>query len=65
MTKTEARAYIKRIREDLRDAEWALKNNNAQQLLSSVHDASGCAAEIETALCDDYIGTGVAGMRVN
>lgn len=64
MTKTEARAYIKRIREDLRDMEWALQANDPDWLLSAAQDASGAAAEIETALVDDFIGTGVGGMRV-
>lgn len=64
MTKTEARAYIKRIREDLRSAEQALRDNDAYALRDAVQDASGCAAEIETALVDEYIGTGVGGMRL-
>jgi hypothetical protein len=63
MTKTEARDWLKRIREDVRGMEQALRENNAQALLDYAQDASGSAGEIETALVDDIIGTGVAGMR--
>jgi hypothetical protein len=44
--------------------ERALRSNDANALLDFAQDASGCAAEIERALLDTYIGTGVAGMTI-
>jgi HEPN domain-containing protein len=49
MTKTEVREWIRRIREDLRDAEAALRNGDGDALVIAMQDASGAAAEIETA----------------
>jgi hypothetical protein len=49
MTKTEARQWIRRIREDLRDAEKALAEGNGDALAEAMLDISGAAAEIEGA----------------
>lgn len=53
MTKTEARQWAKRVREDMRDLELALQANDWQAVLELAQDASGAAAEIETALTRD------------
>lgn len=55
MTKTEARQWIRRIREDLRDAEKALTEGNGEALVIAMQDASGSAAEIENAATDGTI----------
>lgn len=49
MTKTEVRQWIRRIREDLRDAERALAEGDGEALAIAMQDASCAAAEIETA----------------
>jgi hypothetical protein len=63
MTKTEAREWLKRVREGVRWAEDALKSGDAQDLVNAVNDISGAACMIETALNDDYIGQGIKGME--
>jgi hypothetical protein len=63
MTKTEARAYIRRCREGLREAEAALVRNDAEALRAAVLDAGGSLGEIESAVTDSYgDGRGVAGL---
>jgi len=55
MTKTEVRAWLKRVREDLRDAEQALVNNDLENLFLCVQDASAASATIESACLDEGI----------
>lgn len=43
MSKTEARKWLARLREDIRDAEQALKDNDAAALVDAMMDASGAA----------------------
>lgn len=65
MTKTEARAWLRRSREAVRQAELALRENDPASLLDAVQEMSGSACEIETALTDGRgEGSSVAGMRV-
>ena len=60
MTKTEVRDWVKRVREDLRDAEAALAANDIEDLYLAMQDASAAAAEVESACVDG----GVRGMGV-
>jgi len=55
MTKGEAAAYIRRARQDLRDAEQALRAGDRGSMLVAVLDAGGCMGELEAAL-DSYDG---------
>lgn len=68
MTKTEARAYLRRVREGAREAEAALKANDAEALMLAVQEIGGSAGEIESALASVYDvdgePEGVAGMTV-
>jgi hypothetical protein len=50
MTKSEAVEWIRRTRQDLRDAERALQSGSQAHLLSAVRDAGGCMGELEAAL---------------
>lgn len=43
MSKTEARTWLARLREDIRDAEQALKDGDAAALVEAMMDASGAA----------------------
>lgn len=47
MTKTEVREWLKRIREDVRDMEAALKEGDLAAFNEYAHDCSGAAAELE------------------
>lgn len=49
MTKTEVRSWIKRIREDLRDAERALLDNDESALHEAMQDAGAASCEVEYA----------------
>lgn len=60
MTKTEVRAWLKRVREDMCDAEIALASNDLESLFLCVQDASGAAAHIEGA-CQDQ---GIRGLGI-
>lgn len=46
-TKTAAREWMKRIRQDLRDLDEALREDDWEYVYSMAQDASGAAAEIE------------------
>jgi hypothetical protein len=48
VTKTEVQAWIRRVREDLRDIEAALKTNDWAGVVEASLDASGAATEITT-----------------
>lgn len=66
MTKTQAREYLKRAREGIKDAEAALKANDAAALYDALMEISGAAGTIETDLTDCYgEGNGVAGLLVD
>jgi protein subunit release factor A len=54
MTKTEARAYLTRIRQGARDAEAALVANDGEALYDALMEISGSAGTIESALSDAY-----------
>ena len=58
MTKTEARRWMRRIREDLRDLDFALSNTShptaALTAFDAISDALGAISEIHGALCDGY-----------
>ena len=47
-TKAAVRDWMKRVREDLRDLEAALRADDWATVLDVAQDASGAAAEIET-----------------
>lgn len=51
MTKTEAREYLKRCREGVREAERALRENDAEALVEACMEIGGSAGTIETSLC--------------
>jgi len=55
LKKTLIRSYAKRIREDLRDLEAALKDNDADEAIALASDAMGAAVEI-TALLEYALG---------
>jgi hypothetical protein len=63
MTKAEARGFLKRIREAVRDAEVAIRTGNGDALFEDIMEIGGCAGEIETALADSVLGTGIKGVR--
>lgn len=69
MTKTEAREYLKRIRLGVREAEQALKDNDAPALYDALEDLGGCAGTLVTHLTDDQAictdGKGVGGLLVD
>lgn len=52
MTKTEAREWLRRIREDVRDAEQALRNNDAEAFFLAVQDGGPAFATLEYAIDD-------------
>lgn len=52
MTKAEVRAWLKRIREDVRDAEQALAAGDLDGVRGAMEDASGSAGEVQIA-CDE------------
>lgn len=60
--KTKIRAYAKRIREDLRDLEAALKEGDADEALAAASDAVGATSEI-TALLEYALGGAPWGYR--
>lgn len=62
MTKTEARDWLKRLREDVRDAEIALKNNDLANLVEALMDAGGAAEHLRSCALGE-IGTDCAGIR--
>jgi hypothetical protein len=55
MTKARVRSWLKRVREDLHDAEIALVNNDLESLFLCVQDASASAATVESACLDQGI----------
>jgi len=59
MTKAQARGWIRRVREDLRDTEAALRGGNNDALYDAMADASAAAAEVQSAAEDGL----VRGMR--
>jgi hypothetical protein len=62
--KTKIRAYAKRIREDLRDLEAALKADDADEALAQALDAMGATAEI-TSLIEYAQGAAPWGYRAD
>jgi Zn-dependent protease with chaperone function len=63
MNKTQARNYLKRIREAVRDAEAALTAGDAEALQGALNEISGSTGEIDSALNDTYgDGLGLSGM---
>jgi hypothetical protein len=62
MTKTEARAFLRRAREALRDAEAALRDNNVDDLNDALNEVTGSAAHLQGAIDPDYDGHGIAGV---
>lgn len=60
--KTKIRAYAKRIREDLRDLEAALKADDADEALAAASDAMGATSEI-TSLLEYALGGAPWGYR--
>jgi hypothetical protein len=62
MTKGEAREWLRRIREDVRDAERALIDGDLDGLRGAMEDASGSAGELMTA-CDERGVRGLGGDR--
>jgi hypothetical protein len=64
MSQAEARRWLKRCRDDLRDAEAALKAGHKDGLLAAVQDAGGCMGELERVLCEtNFAGqTGIRGV---
>jgi HEPN domain-containing protein len=54
MTKAEVRKWLRRAREGIRDAEQALLDGSAEDLLFAVQEIGGSAAEIEGAVTSDY-----------
>lgn len=60
MTKTEVRAYLKRAREGIRDAEVALKNGDLAEFNEAILEASGSLGEIQSA--NDYSDEGIRGV---
>jgi hypothetical protein len=65
MTKTEVRAYLKRIREGAAWAERALAEPDTEPLLAAMQEIAGSAAHIQGALEQDYfpyVAQGVRGM---
>lgn len=59
MTKAEVREWLRRIREDVRDAERALAEGDLGGVRAAMEDASGSAGEVQTA-CDER---GVRGLK--
>ena len=55
MTKAEVRSWLKRVREDLRDAETALANNDLESLFLYAQDAAASAASVEGACVTEGI----------
>ena len=53
MTKTEIRQWLKRIREDVRDAERALQAGDLESVQEFTNDASCAAVEIASAIDGD------------
>lgn len=45
-TKSEIRAYMRRIREDLRDLEAAMNDGDLDEAIEQANDASAAAVEI-------------------
>lgn len=50
MTKAEARAFLKRAREGLRDAEEALRTGDAADLQEALIEVTGAACHVQDAL---------------
>lgn len=68
MTKTEARSYFRRIRQDLREAEQALKDNDAESLYDLLEDIGGAAGTMVTDLTNATLEDepqGVGGLLVD
>jgi len=64
MTKGEVRVYLRRVREAVRDAEAALKDGSAEDLLIAALEIGGCGGEIESALTANFEEPrGVRGLR--
>jgi len=61
MTKREVRDWFKRVREDLRAAETALRLGDTERFLEAVRDGGGSFGELESAL--DNFGEGIRGLR--
>jgi len=61
MTLTQARAFLKRAREGIRDAEQALRDRDSAALEAALMEVSGSAGTIEGAL-DERYGDGIKGL---
>ena len=62
MSKKDARTWLTRLREDIRDAEIALRNNDLDNLVEAMMDAGGAAEHLRACALGE-IGTDVDGIR--
>ena len=53
-SKAEIRRWLKRVREDVRDLERALQDDDAERAIAFAEDLSGSGSEIQTQVWDRY-----------
>lgn len=64
MTKTEARQFLRRAADGIKDARAALAKDDPEAMAEALQDASGSLGTIESALHPHY-GDGVGGLKLN